>query len=213
MAETPEITQTGDNATVTINNTVVEDKTPDHLTVNVNIQEYAECEQLDISFRKFTDYVTQLVQFIHQELKDQSLSLDNISHYLTKVMHKVEEFAQLNGFNRKQIVTISMRTYVRDHLQAEDIRDSLFGFVDNVMSGLIDTIIEVDKRQLIIKSVKKARKGCIDLKRWIPTQFPKIADSIRSLRRKTKIDPKETAETPRPETARSESSADVNPRK
>jgi hypothetical protein len=209
MAQTPEITQTGDNSTVTINHTVVEDKTPDHLTVNVNIQEYAECEQLDISFRKFTDYVTQLVQFIHQELKDHSLSLDNISHYLTRVMNKVEEFSQLNGFNRKQIVTISMRTYVRDHLQVEDIKDNLFGFVDNVMSGLIDTIIEVDKRQLIIKSVKKARNGCIDFKRWIPTQFPKVVERIRSIRGKTKIDPKETAETPRPETARSESSVNT----
>lgn len=174
-----EITQNGDNNTVIINqDSDSESETTERtleqpntiVNVQVDIHQYAECDDLDISYAKFKKYVLELYDFLNEELKDAKISIGNITYYLAKIMGKVQEFAELKGLNRKQLVNIVLRTYIKYQVDDQEEENRLLDFCDNVLSGVIDTIISVDKHELVIDVIDNVTNCCTV---WKYIRFPR----------------------------------------
>jgi wobble nucleotide-excising tRNase len=102
-----------------------------------------------------TDVVDNIYKSLYDIIQNEKITTDNIIVITTRLMKIVEQYSDLNGSKKKVIVIRVMKRIVRDTLEGES--DSLISFIDMFLPSIIDTLIAVDKKELVFKIVKKLK--------------------------------------------------------
>lgn len=130
----------------------------DKSEVQVNIQLYEQCKSLDISYKRFKKDIADTYSTISKVLNNDALSLDNIVHTVTMLMMHMETHKDLAGLEKKELLLMGIKLFIETTMSESSQRDELLKICEFVLPVVIDTIISLDKKEIVI-GMKKA-KNC-----------------------------------------------------
>jgi hypothetical protein len=106
-----------------------------------------------------TCYTTKDVIYLYEQLCDilgnKTINTENIVKVLTELMKCVDNYPHLCGEAKKELVIRVIKRVVENNVIEED--NLLAVFVDIFIPSIIDSLMLVEKRDIIIKSRKKQK--------------------------------------------------------
>jgi hypothetical protein len=105
-----------------------------------------------------SDNVDRLYESLSKIIGDKKVTTENIVLIATNLMQIVEKYPDLYGQQKKALVIYVLKKFVVDHLDG-DAESFLLIFIDTLLPSVINTIIAVDKKEVVIK-IKKGLKAC-----------------------------------------------------
>lgn len=119
------------------------------------IKYYELLNNVDISYIKFQDMVNVLYKSMEAILDGKKMDLQNISHLVAKLMVEIESICKLDGSSKKSLLMVIMKIYL-DKQNGDDTSDlNLESFINIALSGMIDTMIAIDKKHISVNLVAK----------------------------------------------------------
>ena len=88
---------------------------------------------------------------------DTEITSTNVVLIATNLMQTVEKYPKLSGEQKKNLLLHVLKKYVKDKLDGSD-EDNVLMFIDMFLPSVIDTIIQVDKKALVV-SIKTGLKA------------------------------------------------------
>lgn len=108
--------------------------------------------------------INNAVSRLYEDAKDiyskQEITLLTIVNILTASMIIVENYEDISGLQKKQVVIDFLNKIVEDHVEGEEDRVALIMFINMSIPVVIDSLISVDKQELQIKAKETVRKFC-----------------------------------------------------
>ena len=99
-----------------------------------------------------------LDETLKSELKDNTLSPDNMVNVTLTQMKTVEEFSALSGAQKKQLVLDTIKSYLASRESGDENSDSnatLMLLLSTTVPMLIDSFVAIDKKGLFAKARKR----------------------------------------------------------
>jgi len=103
-----------------------------------------------------TKYVDGLYKTLTKS--DSPLTKENITTIVINLMQLVEKYPDLTGEQKKLLVIHVIKKFIKDITDKEE-EEVLLTFVDIFLPTLIDTLVSVDKKEILIK-IKKNFSSC-----------------------------------------------------
>jgi hypothetical protein len=103
-------------------------------------------------------FVEKLYHSLKVIVGDKNMDTNNIISITTNLMQIIEKYPDLKGEEKKFILIHVIKKFVKDNVDNENQKNVLT-FIDLFLPSFIDTVISVDKKEIIIK-VKKGIKDC-----------------------------------------------------
>lgn len=114
---------------------------------------YLLLEGIDISYTKFTELVNLYCNFIDNLLDGNSLDSQNIPFVVAKLMVELESLKTLKGVEKKRLLGVILKVYTDKKASEDEQLNRLNMFLSNSLSGMIDTMVSIDKGQINIEKV------------------------------------------------------------
>lgn len=89
---------------------------------------------------------------------DSPVTKENITTIVINLMQLVEKYPDLTGKQKKKLVIHVVKKFIEDKTDNEE-EEVLLTFVDIFLPALIDTLVLVDKKEIVIK-LKKTFSSC-----------------------------------------------------
>lgn len=89
---------------------------------------------------------------------DEKITTDNIVSIATNLMQIVDTYPELKGVEKKSMIMHVLKRFVRDRLDG-DVENTVIMFIDLLLPSVIDTIVSVDKKEIVVK-IHKSLKSC-----------------------------------------------------
>lgn len=89
---------------------------------------------------------------------DSPVTKENITTIVINLMQLVEKYPDLTGEQKKKLVIHVVKKFIKDKTDNEE-EEVLLTFVDIFLPTLIDTLVSVDKKEIVIK-LKKTFSSC-----------------------------------------------------
>lgn len=89
---------------------------------------------------------------------EKKVTLSNIIYVATELVKIVEKY-KLPGTNKKQLVLDTLTSFVENTLEEDEYPKELIDVISTVLPHVIDTMISIDKGEIVIA----IRKGCTSL--------------------------------------------------
>jgi len=83
---------------------------------------------------------------------------ENITMIVINLMQFVEKYPDLSGNNKKNLVIHVVKNFIKDKTDKEE-EEVLLTFVDIFLPAVIDTLVSIDKKEMVIK-IKKTFSSC-----------------------------------------------------
>jgi hypothetical protein len=106
-----------------------------------------------------TEIQTKFETFI-SGITDEGVFYKNIINYVIEFM-KIIENTNYKSSDKKKIVILTIEKIIKKHISSDFEKETMLLFVDNILPGLIDKIISLDRGDIIINDVKKSICGCL----------------------------------------------------
>ena len=87
-----------------------------------------------------------------------TLTKENITIIVINLMQLAEKYPELTGVQKKQLVIHVVKKFIKDKTDNEQ-EEVLLTFVDIFLPTIIDTLVSVDKKEIVIK-LKKTFSSC-----------------------------------------------------
>jgi len=139
---------------IEINSTVEETTDPTvEETPKINSPAKFKSIQLKTIELAHKDY-KELYSIIEKFVQDNGeLTPVNITLCITKIMMFVQRIGGLNGEQKKELVIYTINDYI-SQIDNEELKFSLLTFSELFLPSFIDTIVDVNNKKIIIKSIK-----------------------------------------------------------
>lgn len=100
------------------------------------------------------------VDNLYATLSESNLSLtkENITTIVINLMQLVQKYPDLTGIQKKNLVIYVVKKFIEDKTDKEE-EEVLLTFVDIFLPTLIDTLVSIDKKEIVIK-LKKTFSSC-----------------------------------------------------
>ncbi len=122
-------------------------------TLNIDLPAQFKSIQLKTIELAHKDY-NELYIIIENFVKDNGdLTPANITLCITKIMIFVQKIGGLNGEQKKELVIYTINDYI-SQIDNEELKFSLLTFSELFLPSFIDTIVDVNNKKIIIKSIK-----------------------------------------------------------
>lgn len=105
-----------------------------------------------------------LYKSLEDIITNNDLSLGNITDIVVSLMIIVDRYPELKGSEKKRLILQVLEKYVMEHIPTDTgTQKDLVFFIRMVLPSTIDVIIQVDKRETIVKEILKKRSfvGCM----------------------------------------------------
>lgn len=86
------------------------------------------------------------------------LTKENITTIVLNLMQFVEKYPDLTGKQKKQLVIHVIKKFIKDTTDKEE-EEVLLAFADIFLPTIVDTLVSVDKKEIVIK-LKKTFSSC-----------------------------------------------------
>lgn len=106
-----------------------------------------------------TELINKLYSQFVNIMNGVSITSTNIMSISITLMKIVEKNKKISGQMKKELVIHLIRKFVIDNTSPEDIDNILF-VVNYILPNLIDTIISIDKKEIIIATKKTFSRCC-----------------------------------------------------
>lgn len=97
----------------------------------------------------------QIVDEIYEKFTDivgfKTITTANIIYLSVNLMQLVERYPDIKGKEKKAIVLDILKKYISDYEENEETEKSLLLFIDTVLPSTIDTMVSLDRSELVIK--------------------------------------------------------------
>jgi hypothetical protein len=108
--------------------------------------------------KKSSSMVNKLYDSLGVITGDVPITTVNVVDFVTCLMKIVETYPELSGKQKKSLVIHVIKKFVTDHLSGEE-ETRLLMFCDVFLPSYIDTIVAVDKKEIVLK-IQKKFKSC-----------------------------------------------------
>ena len=95
-----------------------------------------------------------------KDIENQSIDITNITEHVIRLMKIIETIDKIKGVDKKKLVIFIIKKIVDKNIDDNYEREILFYFIDNMLPNVIDTIISIDKKEIVIKNANKAKSLC-----------------------------------------------------
>jgi len=92
-------------------------------------------------------------------LVSNDINTSNIIQLTINLMRIIEKYPNLTGTQKKETIIYVLKKVIKDNLDNDETKQNLLFFIDTFLPYVIDTIISVDKKEVVIK-IKKGFKKC-----------------------------------------------------
>ena len=106
-----------------------------------------------------TEIKNQIDTFI-SGITEEGISYKNILNYVIEFMKIIENTIYKSG-DKKKIVIMSIERIIKMYISNEFEKETMLLFVDNILPGLIDKIISLDRGEIIINNRQSSNCGCL----------------------------------------------------
>ena len=104
--------------------------------------------------------VSRLYDELSGIIGDRKITVTNIVSVVTLLMKTVDKYTDVKGIQKKELVLAVVTKVVNETMSDDDERNNILYVVEGVLPTVIDTIIQVDKGQLLIKLKKTCFSWC-----------------------------------------------------
>lgn len=87
-------------------------------------------------------------------LNDSPISSTNIVPTIISLMKTVETYKEVSGVDKRNMIIHVLNRFVREQMGDTQETKYIKFIIDNTAKEIIDTLISVDKKQLVIKTKK-----------------------------------------------------------
>lgn len=105
-----------------------------------------------------SELINKLYSSLTNIAKGEQITTLNIVLISTNLMQIVEKYPNINGEQKKALVIQVLARFTNDTLSGDD-KIGVMLFINTFLPDIIDTIISVDKKQIII-NIRKTFKSC-----------------------------------------------------
>lgn len=112
----------------------------------------------DVSIHLPSDLVNKLYNNVSVLIEGKKIDTTNVVLIATNLIQIVEKYPELKGEQKKALLIDVLKRFVKDNLEDEE-ETVVLTFIDLFLPSVIDTIIAVDKKEIVLK-MKKGFKSC-----------------------------------------------------
>lgn len=107
-------------------------------------------------------YVDKLTKEIQNIITDDGITTENISSIMLSLMVIVDQYPNLTGIQKKQIILAVLKKYVLDNFNndSEECID-LLHVIETVLPNTINLMISIDKGEVAIRLRKNSMMTCL----------------------------------------------------
>jgi len=105
-----------------------------------------------------SDLVDNLYNSLSRIIGDTKVTTTNVVLITTNLMQIVEKYPDLHGKHKNSLIIHVLKRFVKDHLDGDE-ESTVLIFIDIFLPSVIDTIVSVDKKEIVVK-MKKGLKAC-----------------------------------------------------
>lgn len=122
---------------------------------------YATLDNVDISFVKFKEIINSNYNLIDTLLDGKKLDNSNIPFIIAKLMVQFENILILSGKDKKKVLMVLLKIYLDNMSKESEVEENntnqsnLEIILNTLVSGMIDTMISIDKKDITINKVAK----------------------------------------------------------
>ena len=110
--------------------------------------------------RIINNAISRLYEDTKEIFENKEITSSNILTFVVSLMQIVENYDDLSGIGKKEVVIEFLNKIVEEKINDEKDLDNTKFLISTTVPVFIDTIISVDKKELKIKTEKFIKKIC-----------------------------------------------------
>lgn len=105
-----------------------------------------------------SNIIDKLYNSLSRIVEGEKINTTNVVSIVTNLIQIVEKYPDIKGEQKKLLLIHVLKNFVKNNLDDEE-KIAVLTFIDLFLPSVIDTIISVDKKEIVIK-MKKSFKVC-----------------------------------------------------